>query len=95
MHTGVPAQKLQTLMVMIVLSLRDLCRTTVIHHQSISGRWLKVTFARRVCHQNNHPRNLPTTFQYFQFVTWKFLSLSATALIGLSLTGVVRWAEPQ
>ena len=39
--------------------------------------------------------NLPTTFQYFQFVTWKFLSLSATALIELSLTGVVPWAAPQ
>ena len=39
--------------------------------------------------------NLLTTFLYFKFVTWKFLSLSATALIGLSLTGVVPWAAPQ
>ena len=61
------------------------------HHQSIYGRWLKaVCVIKTTIHEN-----LPTTFQYFQFVTWKFLSLSATALIGLSLTGVVRWAAPQ
>jgi hypothetical protein len=36
-----------------------------------------------------------TTFLYFKIVTWKFLSISATALIGLSLTGVVPWAAPQ
>ena len=26
------------------------------HHQSICGKWSKVTFARGVCHQNNYPR---------------------------------------
>ena len=60
------------------------------HHQSIYGRRLDVCVIKTTIHEN-----LPTTFQYFQFVTWKFLSLSATALIGLSLTGVVRWAAPQ
>ena len=65
------------------------------HHQSIYGRWLKA-LCKTVCViKTTIHENLPTTFQYFQFVTWKFLSLSATALIGLSLTGVVRWAAPQ
>jgi hypothetical protein len=30
-----------------------------------------------------------------KIVAWKFLSISITALIGLSLTGVVPWAAPQ
>ena len=48
-----------------------------------------------VCHQNNYPRKSSNNVPVFKFVTWKFLSLSATALIGLSLTGVVPWAAPQ
>jgi hypothetical protein len=73
-----------------------------VHHQSIYGRWLKVTFAGprqcitkalrkmveghlckaiAVCViKTTIHENLPTTFQYFKFVTWKFFSLSATAL---------------
>ena len=39
--------------------------------------------------------NLLKTFLYFKFVTWKFLSLSATALIGLFMNCVAWWAAPQ
>ena len=45
MHTSVPPQKLQTLTVMMVLVSQTPCKTTVVHYQSIYGRWLKVTFA--------------------------------------------------
>ena len=46
MHTSVPAQKLQTLTVtMVLVSQATFARPTIVDHQSIYGRWLKVTFA--------------------------------------------------
>ena len=94
MHTGAPAQKLQTSTVMMVLvsqiPLQDHGNASPKHLNGRRSPLQDVCVIKTTIHEN-----LPTTFQYFQFVTWKFLSLSATALIGLSLTGVARWAAPQ
>jgi hypothetical protein len=87
-----PAQKLQTLTVMVVACLSSsLCRTTVVHHQSTTedGCRSPLQDYSSVCHQNNYPRKSSNNVPVFQVFNGKFLSLSATALIGLSLTGVV------
>jgi hypothetical protein len=90
MHTGVPAQKLQTSTVMMVL----VSQIPLQDHGNASPKHLRKMVEGVCVIKTTIHENLPTTFQYFQFVTWKFLSLSATALIGLSLTGVP-WAAPQ
>ena len=69
-----------------------LCKTTVVHHQSIYGRWLKVTFARQyitlcVCHQNNYPRKSSYNVPVFQVCDVEVpLTISYSAL-WLVLTG--------
>jgi hypothetical protein len=41
-----------------------------------------------VCHQSIYLRKSSTTLLYFQIVAWKFSSLQATALVGLSRAAV-------
>jgi hypothetical protein len=83
MQTGVPAQKLQTSTVMMVLvsqiPLQDHGNASPKHLRKMVEGHLCKTIPVCVIKTTIH-ENLPTTFQYFKFVTWKFLSLSATAL---------------
>ena len=81
-----PGTELQILTVMMVLVSQDTFQV----HGSASPKHLRKMVDGHLCKtiavcviKTTTHENLLTMFLYFKIVTWKFLSLSATALFGL------------